>query len=500
MLGPRRYQTSALTQANLAALQQHHAPFRAAAASSASLPALPLGPDASQARVGPSCASSSTTASRDDSHESLSSLSSLADDVLKLDIDRTGRRSEEPDFDENSTQVDDARTIVVAHSPTPPATATVPAVAPALANASVATLTLMPPLLRKKSGELLKSSLKLNELACNQLHRSNSMPNTKSVKFADDLENVKYFHHTSIILDSSDDSDSDSIFDFDTDSELDEDDDLTSSSNGNVPNTPSYSDNNTNTNTTNTSTAWEIVHNDTPHNSNSLNFLRLNTHNEVILESLKLNSNKNALIGFVFVQNISFQKQIIVKLTYDNWKSFIEIDNSNYISSNHLFNYSSKNSITYDKFSFIIKLDLLSTYSKNLDIKFCIEYITNGTSYWDNNNTRDYSVKLIKQRPQQPQPQQTQQPQKRSSTAGRFSRSRKGSLFDLDDGIKLKNNNNFIDSFKRPNQPQQQPQHQPRTLMKKTQSDSCLVELSSHQYSKLVENFCFYSGDKSIRN
>lgn len=457
-LGPRCFDTTPLTASNLHMLS--HVSIPTEIAPTAHTSATP---------TSATIATSATSATSSSSDSSLSNLTTTSTDSTSL-----GNNTHIHD-DEATTTIDDSKTIILAsRPPSPPVT---------------------PTLVRKKSGELLKSSLKLNEY----LHRSNSMPNTKNVKFADDLENVKYFNkfqkptavsiHSQYIHDSSDDSDSDSIFDDDDDDDDDESDNSSSIQ------------------------KWEITHNDTPHNQNSLNFIRLNTQNEVILESLKLNSSKNALIGFIFVQNISFKKELIIKLTYDNWQSFIEIDNSNYISSNHLFNYSSN--VNYDKFSFIIKLDLLTTFSKELNIKFCIEYISNGKSYWDNNNGKDYSVQLHKLSKNH----QSSLSLSSSSSSPSLSPS---PMFDLDDNIKLKNNYNFIDSFNiSPRQPLKLLlKHKPIFQLKKVKSDSCLFDLNytlnrqqleqpdgnlikpphciPRDYNKLVENFCFYGNSDPL--
>lgn len=268
------------------------------------------------------------------------------------------------------------------------------------------------PLLRKKSGELVKSSLKLNSLT-----RSNSMPNTKSVRFATTLENVKFFKksekptavsncrssstpRTYWNFDSSSSSSSSSSSDndgIDNDADLECDSQYSNHSilddyKSNFDLNDNYDDMLNDT----TNQKWIIKSNDCPHNPFSLNFARLASNRNVILESVKLNSSGNSLIGFVYVHNIAFDKKIVVRLTHDYWKSFIEIENANYISSNHIFKYSDSNSNTYDKFSFIIKLDNLNIVSDEINLEFCIQYTVNNMEFWDNNDGRNYKVVLLK--------------------------------------------------------------------------------------------------------
>ncbi|TID22520.1 hypothetical protein CANINC_003295 [Pichia inconspicua] len=308
------------------------------------------------------------------------------------------------------------------------------------------------PLMRKKSGELIKSSLKLNNL-----QRSNSMPNAKTVRFATRLENVKFFkkseHPSAVSVQPPPTSKlavKSTKWDFDSSScsssENDDDDNLGSliyKGGINYVDDDSYyitEDNDTQTELLNelddAKNDWIIKFNDCPHNPDSLNFARLASNRDVILESIKLNSTGNALIGFVYANNIAFEKNIIVRLTTDHWKSFKEFDNANYISSNHIFKYSDAHSNVYDKFSFIIKLDDL-TFDDSLDVEFCIQYNTNNQTFWDNNNGNNYKVSLIRRALKNSK-------QKLDSTSLKTS-------FDLDDSnIKLKDNNNFKLDFSKP--------------------------------------------------
>lgn len=288
------------------------------------------------------------------------------------------------------------------------------------------------PLLRKKSGELIKSSLKLNTL-----QRSNSMPNTKSVRFATRLEDVKFFKKsekpTAVSTPPKENKKPRWDFDSNSSNSSDEetiDDDYLSEL---------YEDILSDDDAEDSAAKWCVSSNDCPYNPLSLNFAKLASNNNVILESVKLNSAGNALIGFVYVKNIAFEKKIIVRLTHDNWNSYVEIENANYISSNHIFKYSDSTSNIYDKFSFIIKLDNLNIFGNKLDLEFCVQYIVNDASYWDNNNDQNYKISLKKDN--------------HNDSSGRNYAIKSSStknidnIFDLEDSnIKLKDNNNFMNT------------------------------------------------------
>ncbi|KAG7878260.1 hypothetical protein KL905_003898 [Ogataea polymorpha] len=314
-------------------------------------------------------------------------------------------------------------------------------------SSSISTITeLKPSLLRKKSGELVKSSLKLPSLK-----RSSSMPNAKSVRFANRLEDIKFFDKlerpTAVSAEAS------PVGSPVSSPSLRPSWDFASPEEGDFDNTTDY-----------LSEYWEILHNDVPHTSNVVNFGKFNSDKPIILESLKLNSTKDSLIGFVYVRNLGYEKKILIKLTFDDWNSFIEIDNANYISSNHIFRYM-EDGVSYDKFSFIIKLRNLGIYKLQMNLKFCIKYQVNQMEYWENNDTKNYTVTLKK-------------------ITKRGIQRRKSFDTDLDDiKFRLKTNMNFNDSFSLPFTTQSQRNFEPRTskhyLLRKINSESAIPTLSS---------------------
>ncbi|KAJ3386442.1 protein phosphatase 1, regulatory subunit [Lobulomyces angularis] len=111
------------------------------------------------------------------------------------------------------------------------------------------------------------------------------------------------------------------------------------------------------------------------------------------LSSIKLN--KGIITGYVLVKNLAFQKEIIIRFSTDQWKSFQEVDAK--------FNITSYNN--YDSFTFHLSLDEIfktqlenflkrkTSFTKEQEtpcISFCIRYFTDNVTYWDNNEGKNY--------------------------------------------------------------------------------------------------------------
>ncbi|KAI5970775.1 GAC1 [Candida margitis] len=290
---------------------------------------------------------------------------------------------------------------------------------------SAASLTVKPPLLRKKSGELIKSSLKLPGL----LQRSVSSPHIssdnelggivsprKSVRFASRLINVRMFDgcdtpasvsSAGSPIDSPEEGEaeqdyfykfgkqstgataSDGLFDlsvpafedfefskftnkttnFDWNFNFSKPKDevkeyrLTSH---NIPST------NITTNTTTTTTTSKT-------NSSS---------NEKIWMTsaylLKVN-NKTYLCGWLNVVNIAFSKEINLKLTIDNWASSIIVGG--------ITKYQKSLDSVLDQFKFMLDLESFNITTEKT-IELCLEYNTNGQTYWGNNMHQNYKFNI----------------------------------------------------------------------------------------------------------
>jgi len=102
---------------------------------------------------------------------------------------------------------------------------------------------------------------------------------------------------------------------------------------------------------------------------------------KVIVTSLHYNFNH--IRGSASVKNLSFEKEVSVRYTFDNWKT----------GSDRRAQY--KGPVIHlqrglvDEFIFEIDLQ---TSSKPTKLSFALRYTVEGVEHWDNNNGKDYQV------------------------------------------------------------------------------------------------------------
>lgn len=219
-----------------------------------------------------------------------------------------------------------------------------------------------PPMLRKKSGELVRPALRPSSAR----RRPSSMPGTptfsKAVHFDSHLEHVRHFLQVDRPLAVSAGSspvevyDSDSEFPFSPEEE---------ESRG-----PSFE--------------WEIVTSNFP----SLTTERL--AQPIRLERIFLSADNKTLVGTVAVANLAFNKWVVARFTLDYWKTTSEVvaEFNNDVRQ-------PKHSDGCDRFNFNIKI----ADQANLEAKtmfFCVKYSVNGQEYWDNNNSTNFQVDFRK--------------------------------------------------------------------------------------------------------
>lgn len=109
-------------------------------------------------------------------------------------------------------------------------------------------------------------------------------------------------------------------------------------------------------------------------------------HKKVCLENILCS--QFAVLGLIRVQNLHFKKDVIVRYTTDNWRTYRDIW-SDYVSSAP-----DKSS---DKFTFRITLHCW-LFNDKQNIEFAIRYKVNGKEYWDNNDGLNYLVKCYSER------------------------------------------------------------------------------------------------------
>jgi len=224
-------------------------------------------------------------------------------------------------------------------------------------------LRIKPPLLRKKSGELVKPALRPPSR-----RRPSSMPGTptysKAVHFNEDMEQVRHFLSVDRPIAVS--AGSSPVETYDSESEYPFEDTRTKAP------------------------EWEIK---------LANFPAFDTYERqsapVRVERIFLASDNQTLVGSIACANISFHKFVVARFTLDYWKTTSEI----VAEFNHDVRRKQKDD-GYDRFNFNIKL----ADQNNLDAKtllLCVRYQVNGQEFWDNNNSMNYQVdfsKKVKQR------------------------------------------------------------------------------------------------------
>ncbi|XP_062867726.1 protein phosphatase 1 regulatory subunit 3B [Trichomycterus rosablanca] len=89
-----------------------------------------------------------------------------------------------------------------------------------------------------------------------------------------------------------------------------------------------------------------------------------------------------AVAGTVKVKNLSYEKAVTLRITFDTWKSHVDVD-CPYV----LDMYSGSG---WDTFSF--ELDLPEPAPPHEQIEFAVFYSVNGSTYWDSNHGQNYKI------------------------------------------------------------------------------------------------------------
>ncbi|KAL7424875.1 hypothetical protein Q5752_000561 [Cryptotrichosporon argae] len=118
----------------------------------------------------------------------------------------------------------------------------------------------------------------------------------------------------------------------------------------------------------------------------------------VVLERAAVqNSTPLTMHGTVVVRNIAFSKWVAVRFTLDNWQTVSEV------SGQHVMHIPAQatGDEGWDRFAFSIKLE---DYKRNIDereLHLCVRYTAEGTEHWDSNNGRNYSFTFKRAAPRQ---------------------------------------------------------------------------------------------------
>lgn len=102
--------------------------------------------------------------------------------------------------------------------------------------------------------------------------------------------------------------------------------------------------------------------------------------NLVCLENCTLQ--ERALTGTIKVRNLAYEKSVHVRITFDSWKSFEDIECT---FMNNVYGCQDT-----DTFSFAIELP--GYVPPQNKVEFCISFRTGEQIYWDNNDGRNYGL------------------------------------------------------------------------------------------------------------
>jgi Carbohydrate/starch-binding module (family 21) len=222
-----------------------------------------------------------------------------------------------------------------------------------------------PPMVRKKSGELVKPALKPGTRSSSARRRPSSMPSTptfpKAVHFDSHLEHVRHFLQVDKPLAVS--AGSSPVEQYPTEEEYPFPSDSRSS-------TPPFE--------------WDIRLPNFPSDSYERKMMPIR------VEKVFLSSDNKKLIGTVAVANLAFQKYVVARFTLDYWKTTSEVT----AEFNNDVRRKQQND-GHDRFNFNIKLaDQANLENKTLF--FCVRYNVNGQEHWDSNNGFNFQVDFNK--------------------------------------------------------------------------------------------------------
>ncbi|PHH93164.1 hypothetical protein CDD83_20 [Cordyceps sp. RAO-2017] len=220
-----------------------------------------------------------------------------------------------------------------------------------------------PPMVRKKSGELVRPALRASH------RRPSSVPGTpifsKAVHFDSHLEHVRHFLQVDRPLAVS--AGSSPVDNYESDSEY-----PFPAGDGKPPvRSPPFE--------------WELLTTNFPSDSTARASL------PVRLERVWLSADQKSMFGSVAVANLAFQKHISCRFTLDYWKTVSEVS----AEYTHDVGGPRDALAARDRFTFAIKLsDMANLESKTLF--FCVRYVVDGCEYWDNNASTNFQVDFRK--------------------------------------------------------------------------------------------------------
>lgn len=107
----------------------------------------------------------------------------------------------------------------------------------------------------------------------------------------------------------------------------------------------------------------------------------------VSLESLTWENKLNVLKGRVLVRNIAFEKSVTIRLSFNHWKTWIDVEATH-----------NKSSVdgALDLFTFELvtpsHLSYLNLINASSSCSMAVRYRVNGQEHWDNNDERNFNI------------------------------------------------------------------------------------------------------------
>ncbi|KIY62400.1 carbohydrate-binding module family 21 protein [Cylindrobasidium torrendii FP15055 ss-10] len=220
-----------------------------------------------------------------------------------------------------------------------------------------------PSLVRKKSGQVVRSSLKgsriaprpslsvFTDIGCGPTSKSEPNTPTRTVKFDSQLERVKLFiADQKPVAVSRDGSPTDDTDDSDFPSFI-------------------YG-----TQRTGQRVVIDVV------NMPKIPNLRA----DLLLSSLAMSATGTSVLGNARVRNLAFQKLVVARFTFDNWQTTSEVS----------ARFSEAIDSEFDNFTFTIKLNDLMARIEDRTLHVALRYNVNGGEIWDSNGGSNYTVRF----------------------------------------------------------------------------------------------------------
>ncbi|XP_059471429.1 protein phosphatase 1 regulatory subunit 3B-B [Neocloeon triangulifer] len=123
--------------------------------------------------------------------------------------------------------------------------------------------------------------------------------------------------------------------------------------------------------------------------SDYLNFRQRLEQTNVSLENVIVKEAEELIVGTVKVKNISFHKQVFVRVTFDDWATH-EDAHCTFVQNSPASLGPSQGAlpgciVLYDTFSFQLRLQ-----PRAKRVEFCVCFLSDGREHWDNNSDMNY--------------------------------------------------------------------------------------------------------------